>query len=73
MKFLLGFLLGVLVATAAQLYAQSGGGFFTDQNGSIGQFYQYPGGAIDYWTPNGQRGTIYQMPGTQFGIQKSPC
>ena len=70
MKLLVGFLLGILVASAAQLYAQSGGGFFTDQNGSIGQFYQFPGGATQYWTPDGRTGTIYQMPPM---TGKSPC
>lgn len=72
MKFFFGLLIGLTIGAYGSLYAQSGGGYL-NQDGTTGSFYTYPGGATDYWDTQGHRGTIYPMPGTQFGVQKPPC
>ena len=76
MKFLIGFLLGISVATAGALFAQEGGirqqfGTWWDQNGNAGQYYTGPGGQTDWTDSRGNRGTIYQQP--FFGQPKNPC
>ena len=69
MKTFITFLLGVMLATAGTLWAQSAG-FYQDEQGRLGQYYTGPGGQTDYITPDGQRGTLYQMP-PLWG--KQPC
>lgn len=69
MKILFGFVLGVVLTIAAMTYAQSGA--VMDQHGNLYQFHQFPGGATQYWGPNGQTGTLYQTPPSTFG--RNPC
>ena len=69
MKLLMGFILGVIVATTGTLLAQSGGMYF-DQHGKPGSYWQTaPNGPINYQDSTGKMGTVYQQP--SFG--KSPC
>ena len=70
MKVLFGFVLGVVLAVAAMSYAQ-GWGTATDQYGGTHQFYQFPNGQTQYFGPNGQSGSFYQMPQSNFG--RNPC
>jgi len=72
MKLVLGFLLGLIVATVGQLLAQSGGTVL-DQYGNAYPYFNSPGGVTTYRDRDGNFNTIYQMPGS-FGMQpKSPC
>jgi hypothetical protein len=73
MKLIVAFLLGVVLATGGQLLAQSSG-YWSNQDGSLGgSYYTGPSGQTDYLTPDGQRGTLYQMPPLWGAPAKSPC
>lgn len=68
MKYLLGFVLGLMVATAGQLLAQ-GFGTFSDERGRIYQYHTAPDGSVNTWGPNGERRT-FMVPPT---IGQKPC
>jgi len=70
MRYLLGFILGVSVASYANLFAQDFGAVF-DQQAKGYQYYQFPNGATNYWGTDGQMGTIYHTPGLQQ--RHNPC
>jgi len=74
MKLVIGFLLGVSVATAIPLLAQESG-FWRDDQGHMGTMYQwpYPGGPTTYQDlTTGERRSLYPMTPNLSG-PKNPC
>ena len=69
MKLFLGFILGLIVATAGNLLAQSTG-IFTDEHANIYQYGTMPGGSVNVWGQNGEHRTFFQAPQVN---PKSPC
>lgn len=71
MSYLLGFLMGVVVATAGMVFAQQSGGWL-DQNGQMGQYdlFQHGGGVIHDGRGNFQYFSTQPMPGLN---QRNPC
>ena len=77
MKLLLGFILGVIVATAASLSAQDAGYWFDGQNGRQGTYYNGPGG-LQWNDMQGNQGFIQTNPFDHEGFapiqpRRSPC
>lgn len=88
-NLLVGFLIGVLVATGAGVWAQSSGSTFGDpetgsftfrdhHTGVTGFMFKHYGGSYSYSDSTGKTGGIYTYPGTgsssyQFFGGKQPC
>jgi hypothetical protein len=66
--FILGLLIG-LAFSAIPLFAQSTG-IFTDERGRMYQYGTMPGGAVNLFGPNGERGTFFQQQGVK---PHNPC
>lgn len=86
-NLLLGFLLGLVVATAAGVWAQSSGSLYTypgtgmtilqDADGTTGSLYTYPGTGLSiYQDSTGRSGSVYNYPGTgasTYSFSGKPC
>lgn len=74
--FLLGLVIGILIATGAGVWAQSTSGSvftfpgsgistFQDSSGVTGSIYSFPGSGIStYQDSTGRTGSIYSLPGS---------
>jgi len=87
-NLLLGFVLGLLVATGAGVWAQSTSGSvfdygegniktFSNSDGTTGSIFTYPGGISSYQDSTGRTGSIFTYPGGittyQFSGGRKPC
>lgn len=72
MNFLLGLILGVIVASASGLWAQENGYFWTP-GGSSGMYSHNPAlGSTWIYDNQGNSGYIYSTPTPQMG-RRNPC